>query len=359
MKRKRIVVAMSGGVDSSVAAALLQSEGHEVIGVTLRLKPPEPTSAIKDPVVDAQVVADHLGIPLCILDRAERFRDMVLRPSWEEYARGRTPNPCVLCNPSIKFDALLEVARAEGAEWVATGHYARVSHEPGTAPVLLRAKDRAKDQSYFLFALTPPHLARVIFPLGDLTKVEVRGIARERGLPSADRVESQDACVVGMGERLPDYLCTLFGEQGRPGAIVATDGSSLGTHDGFHRLTIGQRRGIGVAVGVPAWVKAIDPVTGTVTMVTEPDDLLASGLHASGMTWHGPPPGIGSFPCMAQVRYGHHPIRATVEPGAHGSAAIHFETPVRAVTPGQAVVLYDNDAVLGGGWIRDAVQVRG
>jgi len=352
---KRVVVAMSGGVDSSVAAALLQREGYEVTGVTLRMKAHDAFSPAEDLVAAAQAAADHLAIPLRVLDRTAGFREAVLRPSWDEYARGRTPNPCVLCNPSIKFNALLEVAREVGAGSVATGHYARVLREAGRPPRLLRAGDRAKDQSYFLFALRAEHLARVIFPLGDLTKAEVRGIAHDLGLPSADRAESQDACVIDMGETLPEFLRAMFAAPARPGAIVAADRSPLGAHDGIHRFTIGQRRGVGIAVGSPAWVKEIDPATGTITMTTDPDDLLASGLYASGMIWDETQLPAKALACMAQVRYGHQPVPAVAEIGDDGTAVISFETPVRAVTPGQAVVLYDNDTVAGGGWIERAM----
>ncbi|MBN1424743.1 tRNA 2-thiouridine(34) synthase MnmA [Candidatus Fermentibacteria bacterium] len=357
MKTKRIAVAMSGGVDSSVAAALLQQEGYEVIGITLRLKPPEPASTVEDPVAGSQVVADQLGIHLRILDRASRFRDVVLRPSWEEYARGRTPNPCVICNPAVKFDALLDMARDVGADWIATGHYARVVREPEAAPVLLRARDRAKDQSYFLFALTGDHLARVIFPLGDLSKTEVRSLARDLRLPCAGRAESQDACVVGLGEKLPEFLRTLFDEPGRPGAVVSANGSLLGTHDGFHRFTVGQRRGLGIALGAPAYVKGIDPHTGAITVTTDRGDLLAAGLTASGMIWHAVRPGRASFSCLAQVRSGHRPVRAEVRHAGEDGAVLRFETPVPAVTPGQAVVLYDADTVIGGGWIQRAIPL--
>lgn len=357
MTPRRVIVALSGGVDSSVAAALLQREGYEVIGVTLRVKALSAGSPDDDPATVAQAVADHLGFPLRVLDRIQRFRDVVLQPSWDEYSRGRTPNPCVMCNPSVKFEALLEVAHEEGAEWVATGHYARVSREPKNAPKLLRAIDQAKDQSYFLFALTAAHLDRAIFPLGELRKASVRCLAREWKLPSAGCAESQDACVVGLGERLPEFLRTLFGEPGRPGLIVSQDGSQLGTHDGFHRFTIGQRRGVGVAMGAPAWIKAIDPATATLTMTANRGDLLASGLHASGMTWRMTEPPVTPFPCFAQVRYGHHPVRTEAEPGSEMTVRLRFETPVRAVTPGQAVVLYDGDAVLGGGWIQRAIPL--
>lgn len=349
-RSRRVVLAMSGGVDSSVAAVALLQDGYEVIGLTLCMQPAA-AAVTQETVAAAEAVAAHLRIPLHVLDVTARFKEAVLRPSWNEYARGHTPNPCALCNPAVKFEALAQVAREHGAQWLATGHYARIVRDRAGTPRLLRAVDRAKDQAYFLFGVPVTHLARAMFPLGEWSKEEVRRLAAAHRLPSAGRAESQDACVVGVGEALPEVLRSMFRGEARPGRIITPDGTVLGSHDGLHRFTIGQRRGVGIALGARAWVTGIDAATGEVTVSTERTDLLAHGLQAQRMSWQAAGMPVGTIRCLAQVRYGHSPVWARVVPEEGNGATIRFETPVWAVTPGQAVVLYEDEVVRGGGWI--------
>lgn len=358
-QRRQVVVALSGGVDSSVAAALLVEQGVEAIGVTLRFWPcadagPAPARVSCcgiDGVESARAVAATLGIPHYVVDCREEFEAEVLKPAWEEYARGRTPNPCVTCNRAIKFGLLLRQAERLGAEGLATGHHARLART-ASGRVLLRGRDPRKDQSYFLFALSPAQLDAAELPVGEMTKDEVRAAARRRGLPSAERPESQDACLGTDGERLGEALRRRFGEVARPGEIVDTDGRVLGRHAGIHRFTVGQRKGLGVAAGERAYVCAIDAARGAVVVCTDPRELEADELEAAGATWLGPPPGPG--PVTAQIRYRHAAAPARVEQLAEDRLRVRFDLPQRAVTPGQAVVVYDGERVVGGGWIERA-----
>jgi tRNA-specific 2-thiouridylase len=347
---------MSGGVDSSVAAALLLEEGYEVIGVSLQLQ------SCTDPdfgsscwgvsgLVQARSAAGILGISHYVLDCRQRFDDIVLNYSWMEYSRGRTPNPCIVCNERMKFGILLEEARSHRAAKIATGHYVRLGNAPEGVAFLRRGLDHAKDQSYFLFSLDEDHLAPVVFPVGHLTKKAVREKARSLGLRNADREESQDACFASKGEAYAEALRRHFQVQARPGEIVDTEGRVLGSHQGFHQYTVGQRRGLGIALGQKAWVKSIDPQTARVTLTTDKSDLYSKGLIATGVKWHHPFPRSNPISCSVQVRYRHLAVPAMVEPLAPGIVRVTFNQPVRAVTPGQAVVFYDGDRLLGGGWI--------
>lgn len=343
----RIVVGMSGGVDSSVAAAVLCEEGHEVIGATLRLvtadgEDPAPAAAARN--------GAHLGIAHRIIDRRVDFDRAVLRPCWAEYARGRTPNPCVLCNPGFKLRHLLLLADALGADRVATGHHARIETDSGHRAVLRRGSDPDKDQSYFLARLTGPQLAHLLLPVGGRTKGEVRALATRFGLPAADRPESQDVCFAGKREGFAEELRRRYDAPARPGAIVDDAGHVLGRHEGLHRYTIGQRRGLGLAMGERVWVKALDPGTSRLTVTTDPDALLSDTLTASGMIWAG---GSGPDPRRVeiQIRARHRPAPARVIRCANGSISARFDRPQRAVTPGQAAVVYKQDRVLGCGWI--------
>lgn len=353
-ERTRVVVALSGGVDSSVAAALLVQAGYDVVGITLRLRPcgdgTDPRSCCGvDGEASARSVAGRLGFPHYTLDVRGSFEVLVLRPAWEAYAAGRTPNPCVGCNRDVKFGLLMQRARALGADLVATGHHARVEIGPEGEPVLLRGRDAGKDQSYFLFALGRERLARALFPVGGMTKDEVRALAADLHLASADRPDSQDACIASRDGFAEALRRELHGEA-RPGRIVDASGRLLGPHPGIHRFTVGQRKGTGVALGHPAWVRSIDAADGTVVLTEDPADLRAEGLVASGLTWLKDPPAEG-FACTVQVRYRAPAVPATVDVGEGATASVRFERPVRAVTPGQAVVFYDGDRVLGGGWI--------
>ena len=346
---RTVVVAMSGGVDSSVAAACCLDRGWNVLGVTLELQATPEMSAAA--VTDAARVCHHLGIPHHVLNLRDAFRDEVLRPSWEEYCRGRTPNPCIRCNPRVKFGRLLEFADRHGANGIVTGHHARVVHPAdGSPPELRRGHDAGKDQSYFLCRLSVAQLARIDFPVGEMTKAEVRAEARRRDLPTAERRESQDACFSVPGETCAVTLARLFNASSTPGCLLDPAGHEVGRHDGIHRFTIGQRHGLGIALGRPAFVTRIDGATGNVHVSVDPADLQGSALTATGMNWLIPPP-AAPLSCLTQIRYRHAPRMATVQVLDDDRADVHFPDPERGVAPGQAVVFYDADRVLGGGWI--------
>ncbi len=355
--RERIVVAMSGGVDSSVAAALLLEQGFEPIGATLQLRPCEEATRSRsccsaDGATSARQAAGALGLAHFVLDRAALFAQLVLRPTWDEYARGRTPNPCVWCNERIKFGALLEFAHAIGASKVATGHYARLTPDGDGPPRLCRGADAHKDQSYFLFSLTAQQRAAAIFPLGDLAKPEVRELARQRGLAAADKAESQDACFLAEGASFAETLRRRFDAPAHAGEIVGPDGQAVGRHAGVHLFTIGQRQGLGVALGRPAWVTDIDAATGNVRLAVDADRLLARAMIVGDFRWAEPP---RPMPCAVQIRYRHPAAPAEIEPLGNGRVRVRFGAPQRAITPGQAAVCYDGERVIGGGWIESAV----
>jgi tRNA-specific 2-thiouridylase len=367
---ERIVVALSGGVDSAVAAALLRELGHELVALTLRFwlcdegarggsGRAAPGCCGLDGVEQARAVAAALAIPHYVVDCRERFERDVLRPAWDDYQRGRTPNPCVLCNERIKFGLLLEQAARLGAARVATGHYARIAEDAAGAPALLRGRDAAKDQSYFLFALGPEQLARARFPVGELTKGEVRAAARRLALPNAERAESQDAC---LGEGRPgergfaEALRRRFDAAPRPGPILDADGRPIGEHGGLHQFTVGQRRGLGVALGQRAWVAALDAERAAVTLVPDERALAARALETGALHWL-VPPAARPARALVQLRYRHPAAPARLELDPDGTRArVHFDEAQRAVTPGQAAVLYDGERVLGGGWIERALR---
>ncbi|MBN1336147.1 MAG: tRNA 2-thiouridine(34) synthase MnmA [Deltaproteobacteria bacterium] len=351
MPRRRVVVAMSGGVDSAVAAALLARDGWDVIGATLRLAtcagPVGSGGSIeRDGDASAAAAARTLGISHVVLDAEERFGEQVLRRSWEEVALGRTPCPCAWCNRDVKLGLLLPWAKAQGATHVATGHYARTMSTEG--PGLWRARDPERDQSWFLFALPLEVLGALLLPVGDHTKDEVRGIARRIGLPHAGRPDSQDACLGEAGVAFGESLRLRFGAEARPGRVLDRAGRVLGRHDGVHRFTIGQRRGLGLALGRPAWVRALRPDAAEIVLDTEVS--WADALEATNATWQMPDP-RGAFRCAVQVRSRHRAAEATVDPLPDGRFRVRFDAPQRAVTPGQPAVCYTGDRVLGGGWI--------
>ena len=353
--RRRIVAAMSGGVDSSVAAALLARGPDEVIGVTLCLRPPESTAPARaccgtDDLSMARRVADRLGIPHYVVDARSEFEALVLRPGWEEYDSGRTPNPCVLCNQQLKFGLLLSHARVLGADAIATGHYARIEPEgEGGRPVLRRACDRRKDQSYFLFALSPEQLRAARTPIGGMTKVEVRALAAELGLPNAERPGSRDACLAARDGSFAEALRELFGGTAREGPIVDASGRVVGRHRGCHRFTVGQRHGLRVGLGGPAYVVEIRPERGEV-VVGSWDELVCRGLIASRVRWLVEPP-AGEIGVQAQTRYRQPVVESRVRPLEGDRVEVLFAKDAAGVAPGQAVVFYDDDRVLGGGWI--------
>lgn len=348
----RAIVAMSGGVDSAVAAARLVEAGYEVVGATLRLWSCEDPSAEStccnaEAVRSARETAARLGIPHELIECSSLFDERVLRPAWEEYARGRTPNPCIPCNRDLKLAPLLLRADEIGARWVATGHHARVERAPDGSTALLRGHDRSKDQSYFLFSLTRQQLERTLFPVGDLDKADVWRIARDLDLRAADRAESQDACLAGGGEVFAEALCRRFDGVPRPGEFVSPDGEVLGRHDGIHQFTVGQRRGLGLSLGRPAYVVAIATGKNQVVVSIDPGDLMADGLRAGKACWLASPPARA----LVQIRYRHQAVGASLERIGDDGIEVHFDRPQRAVTPGQAAVFYDDDRVLGGAWI--------
>lgn len=364
---KRIVVAMSGGVDSSLAAALLHRAGTEVIGVHMRvwhyrdcdaddLNGKIGTCCTPADADDARRVADRFGFPFYAVDFEADFRRAVIDPFIADYLAGRTPNPCVNCNSKMKLGTLLAKARAFGAIGVATGHYARVVHRERGRCELLRAADPKKDQSYYLFGLRQEQLKCLHMPLGEFDKSAVRAMARELGLHLADKPDSQEICFVTDN----DYRRFLRDEAGLEeaelaGAIVSAEGRVLGRHEGIHRFTIGQRRGLGVSAERPLYVLDLIPETRTV-IVGEAERLLARGLIASGWNWIGREPTDRPIPVRAQIRHHHRASPATLIALESGRARIEFETPQPAVTPGQAVVCYDAEtdrSALGGGWIAE------
>ena len=361
--RTRVLVAMSGGVDSAVAAARLVDAGHEVVGVTLHLWDyPEEDDArshgrccAPEDQYDARRMADALGFPHFTFDRRELFARQVVAPFVDAYLAGETPSPCTACNRGVKIAELVALADRLGAELVATGHYVRVGRDESGTPFLREGRDGTKDQSYFLYATTRAQMERLVFPLGESTKQEVRAEAVTRGVPGATKGESQELCFVGAGAgAYAAFVEERASGRVRPGPIVDGQGRVVGAHEGVHRFTIGQRKGLGIALGAPAFVTAIEPETGTVRVGGEAD-LGAARARLEDVVLA---PGV-SLPRAARVRvrYRHEGVlahvRAADEPGA---AVVDFEAPVRAASRGQVAVLYDGDRVLGGGRITAATS---
>lgn len=350
----RALVALSGGVDSSVAAALLLEAGHEVAGVTLvqTCRPGHDGPGCCSDPGDARTVAAQLGITHHVLDYTDLFCRAVIQPFAAAYREGRTPNPCIECNRRVRFGALLEETGRLGFEVLATGHHARIGRGPAGFR-LLRGADPAKDQSYVLYMLGQQHLTRLAFPVGEMSKGEVRRRARDLGLASAERAESQDLCFVGPGG-YRQFLTEQFPEADHPGPIVDTAGREIGRHNGVARFTVGQRRGLGVALGEARYVVEIRPHTATV-VVGDPGDLAADGCRVGEVSWVAGRPPAGRGGLEVKLRYRSSAATARVEPGAAGEWRVWFEEPQKAVTPGQAAVLYRDDEVLGGGTILEAL----
>jgi len=356
---ERIVVAMSGGVDSSVAAALMKEAGYELIGVTLKLQECHDAHGSKsccgvDSVARARDVAGSLGFPHYVLDCVKDFKQLVMFPAWQEYANGRTPSPCLLCNELVKFGLLLDWAEKLGIPRVATGHYARLEKDGAGQTMLLRGCDPGKDQSYFLAGLSPSQLGRAIFPVGHLHKSEVRALAKAHNLATAETPESQDACLVEPGQSFPEMLRKEFDGQAKAGDIVDEAGHTVGQHSGIHVFTIGQRKGLPAGAAARRWVKAISPETGTVTVTSNVSDLVGTQFLAKKVNWLAGALPAGDLPCLVQVRYRHASEPATVSALADGNLRVTLAKPVKAITPGQAAVFYDGDRTLGRGWIYPA-----
>ena len=358
--RPRVVVAMSGGVDSSVAALLLHRQGYEVIGVTMRLWPGDESTVTPDhqsccsveDIQDARRVCQIIGVPHYVFNVEREFRAHVLEYFVTEYQRGRTPHPCIACNDRIKFDFLMGRARFMDAEYVATGHYARVADAPGTAARrLLTGADAAKDQSYVLFGLDQEQLSHLLFPIGEYSKEQVRSLAAEAGLPVADKKDSQDICFVPQGD-YREFLRERISS--RPGELVDTYGNVLGAHPGIEFFTIGQRRGLGIASGERLFVTKVEQESRRVVLAPE-EELYHRGVLVEAVNYiAGVPPGE-PVRVTAKVRYNARALDATLEPGGEDSA-LWFDAPQRAITPGQAAVFYQGDQLLGGGLISGPVD---
>ncbi len=347
MAQKKALIAMSGGVDSSVAAYLASQAGFDCVGATMQLHQ-------ADPAEDAQAVAQRLGIPFHLLDCQKEFRCKVMDAFVSDYENGLTPNPCVVCNRYLKFGTLLEQAHSMGCSHIVTGHYAQILQDPSSGRwVLKKAVDEAKDQSYFLYALSQEQLAHTHFPLGALTKTEVRQIAEKQGFLTAKKKDSQDICFVPDGDYLA-FMMRHTGKQYPAGNFLDQAGNVVGQHKGAVGYTLGQRKGLGLAMGEPVYVCGKDMLKNTVT-VGPNEALMHKALRAKDWFWHTIPELTAPMRVFAKARSRMTEQPATVYPEENGFARVEFDAPQRAITPGQAVVLYQGDTVIGGGTITETL----
>ena len=364
----KVLIAMSGGVDSSVAAYLLKQQGYECIGCTMKLftngdpvkipdgQSADPACPEADGTKDARAVAERMGIPFYVFDFTDRFRETVMQDFADNYIAARTPNPCIVCNRCLKFGALYDRAKELGCDFIATGHYARIGRENGRY-VLKKGSEPEKDQSYVLYNLTQEQLAHVLFPLGELSKSEVRRLAAEQGLVNAEKPESQDICFVPGGD-YAGFIHRFCNAEFPEGDVTDTSGRLMGRHRGLIHYTVGQRKGLGIAAEVPMYVRRLNAEKNTVVLARA-EEMFDTALTASGFSWVSGKAPDRPVRCKARVRY-HHPEQdATVTACPDGTVHVCFDRPVRAITPGQSVVLYDGDSVLGGGVINSSYERNG
>ena len=346
--KKRVLLGMSGGVDSSVAAVLLKNDGYDVVGVTLKLVPSEFGNEGEAAARDAKEIADLLGIEHHIIDLEDEFKTYIMTDFALKYGNGKTPNPCVLCNKIIKFGAMLKIADELKCDFLATGHYAQCVFDKESGNYLLKKAPHNKDQSYFLYTLPQETLRRVIFPLGTLTKQEVREIAAKHSLPTSSKRDSQDICFVQSGKHA-DFIQKFTGKNGQTGNFVSADGKILGKHKGIIHYTIGQRKGLGIALGEPKFVTKIDPWTGNITL-SDNESLMMNELTVKNLCFTTDNEQT-EFEAQVKIRYAAQPSQATVTLLDGNRAKVVFRDKQRAITPGQSAVFYDGDTVLGGGEI--------